>query len=476
MKNNTEIFLTKKTKRKYIILIFGIGILFGISFWIIDSIIDFYFFRDFLQHMLFERYETILESMITNPSAHEIYTRITFFGACIVFSVVIYRFYLKITKNQENLIESEEKLSLTIEGGELGTWFWDIETGEVEFNERWAGMLGYSLSEIEQKVETWDKHIHPDDRDLVYSNLNDHLNGNTDHYEVEHRLKNKNNNWIWVLDKGKVTKRDEDGKPLKAYGTHLDITKRKEAEFELKRINAELEEAVNIRTRELLEVNKELESFTYSASHDLRAPLRSIEGFSKIILEDNYEQMDEESKYYFSRIMKATERMETLINDLLTLSRLSKKDLVKDEVDLSEIAKEIFAQLREKSPERNIKVNIEENMITIGDKNLITIAMENMFGNAWKFTSKEKTAIINIFSAKAEKTFCIEDNGVGFDQKYAEKTFKPFYRLHKEEDFEGTGIGLAIVHRIIHKHHGKINIEGIKNKGTKVFFSFERSD
>ncbi len=474
--NNSEVILDKKTKRKYTILIFGIGILFGIGFWIIDAIIDFYFFRDFLQHMIFERYENLMESMITNPSVHEIYTRFTFFAVCIIYSIVVYRFYLKMAKNQENLMESDEKLSLAIEGGELGTWFWNIETGEVEFNERWAEMLGYDLSEIEQKVETWDKFIHPEDKDLVYSVLNDHLNGKIDRYEVEHRLKTKNNNWIWVLDKGKVTKRDNEGNPLRAYGTHLDITKRKKAEIKIKEMNIELEIMVQKRTRELMEVNNELESFTYSASHDLRAPLRSIEGFSKIIMEDNYEQMDEESKYYFSRIMKATERMEILINDLLALSRLSKKDIVKDEVNLTELAKEIFSRFLEESPDRKLKVDIEENMITIGDKNLITIALENMLGNAWKFTSKKSMGEIKIFSTGEGKTFCIEDNGVGFDQKYAEKIFKPFYRLHKEDDFEGTGIGLALVQRIIHKHKGKLTIEGIKKEGTKIFFNFERGD
>ena len=250
-----------------------------------------------------------------------------------------------------------------------------------------------------------------------------------------------------------------------------DITERKLAEENIKQLNEELKH----HTTELEATNKELEAFAYSVSHDLRAPLRSMEGFSQALLEDCKDILNEECKGYLRRIQNSAELMAQLIDDLLQLSRLTRVDMRTENVNLSEMARSISEELKKTHPERHVEFIITPGLVGRGDEKLLRIAMYNLLENAWKFTGKVDVARIE-FGAEDDDgttTYFVRDNGAGFDMKYGDKMFSPFQRLHSVGEFPGTGIGLASVQRVIHRHGGKVRAEGEVGKGATIYFSLE---
>lgn len=236
--------------------------------------------------------------------------------------------------------------------------------------------------------------------------------------------------------------------------------------------NSELELRVANRTSELQAINKELEAFSYSVSHDLRAPLRSIDGFSNKILKDYGPLFDEKGKDYFMRVMNASKNMGQLIDDLLKLARISRMEMNFEEIDLSTMARSIIGELMETEPERKAVIEIQEELKARGDRNLIQIALQNMLENAWKYSRDQLVTNIEFGTIPGEQiTYFIRDNGVGFDMKYINKLFGAFQRLHSQAEFEGTGVGLATVNRIIRRHQGTIRAESEMNKGTTFIFT-----
>ncbi len=251
------------------------------------------------------------------------------------------------------------------------------------------------------------------------------------------------------------------------------IEERKRAEQELEKYKKRLEELVEERTSELTSANKEMETFIYSVSHDLRAPLRHISGFADLVTKKNADKLDDTGKEYLSRIHSGAQKMSRLIDDLLNLSRLSRQEVQRREVNLSAIAASIVAELREAHPDRGVEADIREGLTAFADPGLIEVVLSNLFGNAWKFTAKTGHARIEFGAVEQDGKiiYYVKDNGAGFDGKHAEKMFWPFHRLHSEDAFEGTGIGLAIVDRIVSRHGGKVWAEGIEGKGATVYFS-----
>jgi light-regulated signal transduction histidine kinase (bacteriophytochrome) len=280
-----------------------------------------------------------------------------------------------------------------------------------------------------------------------------------------------------------------------------DITKRKQEEEKVSSLNIELETRVAERTHELRNsqmallnlvddlnqsaekidsinqslkaTNKELIAFSYSVSHDLRAPLRSIDGFSHILLEDYEDKLDDEGKIYLERIRRATQHMGQLIDDMLNLSRVTQFEFHLDDVDLSVMVRNIADVNQQRSPLANLVVDIQEDIIVRADQRLINIAMTNLLDNAFKFTGKTKHPRIAFGAAirDGERVYFIRDNGVGFDMAYANKLFGAFQRLHRTEEFPGTGIGLATVKRVIDRHGGKIWAEAEPGKGATFYFT-----
>ena len=248
---------------------------------------------------------------------------------------------------------------------------------------------------------------------------------------------------------------------------------RREAEQELRRFNAELERRVTERTAHLDVANKELSAFTYSVSHDLRAPLVTIGGFSMALVEDYLQRLDETGQNYVRRIHAEALRMGHLIDDLLRLSRITRAEMKRETVDLSVMAENILAELHEKHPDRQVEVAIPKGLTAQGDLRLLRVALENLLVNAWKFTGNRAKARIEFGATDkdGERVFFVRDDGVGFDMAYAHKLFTPFHRMHPVEDFPGTGIGLVTVQRIIGRHGGRIWAEGATGKGATFYFT-----
>ncbi len=267
--------------------------------------------------------------------------------------------------------------------------------------------------------------------------------------------------------------RDAAGSVIGVFAAARDITDRKKAEEEIRTLNRELEARVIERTAQLENSNRELEAFAYSVSHDLRSPLRSIEGFSLALLEDYSGKLDERGRDYLTRVRNATVRMGHLIDDLLKLSRVTRSEMNRERINLSSMVRTIAESLRKQHPDHPAEFIIADGLAAHGDERLLTVALENLISNAWKFSEKSSQIVIQfgILEKNGEPAFFVKDNGVGFDMHYAGKLFNPFQRLHRTDEFPGTGIGLATVKRIISRHGGQVWIESEEGKGTTVYFT-----
>jgi PAS domain S-box-containing protein len=249
-----------------------------------------------------------------------------------------------------------------------------------------------------------------------------------------------------------------------------DVTERLRAEAQVRALNRTLEARVAVRTRELTQANEELESFAYSVSHDLRAPLRSIDGFGRLLQERHAHALDDTGRAYLDRVRNASSRMDELIDAILKISRIGRSALKPAATDLSRIAGEIVAELRELSPDREVEVEIEPGLEAWADPTLARNLLQNLLGNAWKFTAATPNARIRLH--RDGHAFVVEDNGAGFDPRYANKLFRPFQRLHPQEEFPGHGVGLASVRRVLERHGGSIRAEGEPGKGARFVFVF----
>ncbi|QEI07240.1 PAS domain-containing protein [Pigmentiphaga aceris] len=268
---------------------------------------------------------------------------------------------------------------------------------------------------------------------------------------------------------------DDQGRAEGVSGFAQDITSRIERQEAARRNQIDLERKFAKRTAELQASNEELEAFSYSVSHDLRAPLRAVEGFTDLLREDYGPQLDEMGQDYLSHIVQGTHRMSRLINDLIALAKMNQSELERQRVDLSHLVREIVADLRARDPQREVVVNIAENISADCDVGLMNAALENLLGNAWKFSSKIPDARIEFgsFARSSSTVYFVRDNGAGFDMGHASRLFAAFQRFHHERDFTGTGIGLATVKRIIRRHGGQVWAESAPGQGATFYFTLD---
>jgi len=367
---------------------------------------------------------------------------------------------------------SDEQLRAFYELDLVGLAITSTEKGWIRVNYCLCQMLGYAEHELREM--TWEQLTHPEDLAVDVDQFNKMLAGETEGYSLEKRFVGRSGTIVPTKLVVRCT-RKTDGRVDYVTAMVEDISERKQAEAEIRHINVELEQRVEQRTHELQVANRELESFAYSVSHDLRAPLRAIEGFSQLIESEYAERLDERGKDYFRRVRGGATRMAGLIDDLLKLSRISRLKMERESVDLSALVREAAEDLRGAEPERRVEWVIAPQVTVIGDRGLLQVAVQNLVGNAWKYSSKREVSRIEFgiseTGARVKPAYFVHDNGAGFDMAYADKLFGAFQRLHSPGEFPGTGIGLATVKRIIQRHGGEVRAEGKPGEGATFYFT-----
>ncbi|HEX9078360.1 MAG TPA: PAS domain S-box protein [Desulfuromonadaceae bacterium] len=365
----------------------------------------------------------------------------------------------KVRRQSEHI----RKLSRAIEQSTSMVMITDA-AGTIEYvNFKFTQLTGYTIDEVLGNTPLILKPdaTPPDQYRELWRTI---TSGKEWHGELLNRKKNGETYWAAVSVSSII---DERGTITHFVAVMEDITARMRAEQEILNLNI----ALTGRAQELEAANKELEAFNYTVSHDLRSPITAIHGFTQVLL-DRCSGLDEETRSYVGIINKEIRRMEAMIKSLLKFARLSRQDMEKQEVNLSALAATIAMELQLVHPERQVSFTIAEGAHCHGDPTLLRVVMENLFGNAWKYSSKKDSAAIEFGLLPGEKpTYFVRDNGAGFDQKQAARLFGPFQRLHTDQDFEGFGIGLATTQRIIQRHGGDIHAEGEVGKGATFFFT-----
>ncbi|MCM0080339.1 GAF domain-containing protein [Geomonas sp. Red32] len=372
---------------------------------------------------------------------------------------------------EASLRGSELRLLTALEGGKMGMWEWDFTNHRSFWSPMEYQLLGLPAGDGESDSDVFFRHVHPEDQEHLKTSIQSAVNLR-DHWEHEFRVIRADGEVRWLVGAGYVLEESK-GKAVRMIGINYDITERKQLEQELRLAHDTLEQRVRERTVELQASNRELESFSYSVTHELGAPLRAMNSFSHILMEDYGELLDDEGRNYLTKISAAASRMGHLVEDLLKLSRVTRRKLKRETVQLSELAEEVVCNLRIHYPQREVKVTIDGGVEGHWDPSLASLALQNLIGNAWKYTGKIANPEVHFgsYSDGRETVYFVRDNGIGFEMSYADKIFLPFERLHKIGEYEGNGIGLATVQRVIAMHGGRIWAQGAAGEGATFFFT-----
>ncbi len=383
-----------------------------------------------------------------------------------------------VRKNKDELLrDNEERLRLAGDSTGLGTWDYDVAKKTLTLSKRAVELFDLGNEAKSVGLEQFLQVVHPEDRPAVVEKLEHCLALDSRCYEdMEFRIPMRSGDIRWVLTKAAAFVDDpgrQHAQPDRLIGTVIDVTERRRKRLEAQEVKEELETKVKDRTSRLTEVNKELETFAYSASHDLRAPLRKIAAFSHAVIKSAEGKLNAEEQGYLDTIREAAGKMQGLIDDQLKLARVTRKPLAIADCDLSKIARTVIEELQKSEPERKVEIVISGDARTRGDCELLAIALGNLFANAWKFTGKHPTARIEfgVTTIGNDPVYFVRDDGAGFDMQFTHKLFGTFQRLHPEEEFPGTGVGLGLVERIIHRHNGRVWAEGAVEKGATFFFT-----
>jgi PAS domain S-box-containing protein len=378
------------------------------------------------------------------------------------------------------LRESEARLHTIVENLAEGVAVSDLNGQLLHFNRAALDMHGFTSLEESRRhlteftdtfeLSAMDGTVWPVDQWPLARILRGEILCN-----LEVRVRRRHADWQRVFSYGGTLVHDPDGRPTMAVVTIRDVTERERAAREIRQLNAELEQRVRERTAQLEAANKELEAFSYSVSHDLRAPLRSVDGFSQAVLEDFGPQLPEEGQRYLQTIRGGAQRMGELIDDLLTFSRLSRQPLNRRSVDTAKLVRDTLEDLRAQQQGRQLDIHVGDFPSCQGDPALLKQVWVNLLSNALKYTRNCAAAVIEVGCTQdnGRPIYFVRDNGTGFDMQYADKLFGVFQRLHRAEDFEGTGVGLAIVQRVVHRHGGRVWAEAAVGRGATFYFTLE---
>ena len=374
---------------------------------------------------------------------------------------------------QEALREQRQRLQWVLEATRPGIWEVNVASGDTLYSERWADMLGLTLSELEPTtMDTWRRLVHPDDLPRAERAFEAHLLGDTAYYECDLRMRHRRGHWMWVSERGRVHQRDAEGRALYMSGTLLDIHERVAAQEEVRSLNASLERRVEERTAELERSMKDMEAISYSIAHDLRAPLRSVNGFAALIVAEESERLSPSALAMFERIARSSRNMGQMITDMLELLRVVRVDLEAVPVDMAELAHSVVETLAPSFP--NALIGIKPLPCVMGDATLLRQILVNLMDNALKYSRHRTQPELVLGYDERQRAFYLRDNGMGFDMSRAGKLFGLFQRMHAGSEVPGTGVGLAIVARIVERHGGRIWADTTPDQGATFWWTLPR--
>jgi PAS domain S-box-containing protein len=379
----------------------------------------------------------------------------------------------QIQERDAALRSSRERLRLALSASHTGIWDWDLRSNQLLWDEFMHSLFGLKPGSFGGKYEDFIALVHPQDRPELARAVEESVRSGKE-FRAEFQVILTDGTPHYLATRGNVIY-DGTGKPVRMTGVCLDITERKRAEEEIRKLNAELEERVELRTAELRASHQEMEAFTYSVSHDLRAPLRHIGAFAEILQEEFGKDMDPSAKDYLRRIMHSAQNMSRLVDDLLNLARIGRLGLNRRSVDLKLLVEEVIAEIQPEVRDREIEWKIGNLPRVECDAVLMKQVFANLISNSVKYTRPRHNAAIEvgIKEHNGERALFVSDNGAGFSMKFADKLFGVFQRLHRAEEFEGTGVGLATVQRILQKHGGKIWAEAEVDRGATFYFTID---
>ncbi len=381
----------------------------------------------------------------------------------------------KVKKRTEDLRQMNERFSLAARAANLGVWDWDIQKNELVWDDRMYELYGLKREDFSGAYEAWLKGVHPDDR-ASSDEISKQAQRGERAYDTEFRVVWPDHSIHYLKAYGQFV-RDGAGKPLRMIGINYDITDRKRAEEQIRKLNQELEQRVLDRTAQLEAANKELETFSYSVSHDLRAPLRAISGFTAILARRHRANLNDEGQHYLDNIMQAGERMEQLIDNLLAYSRLGRAGVQRGPVPLRDIFTPLVEEFAERLKEIDGTLEIADDLPAVmGDKTLLTQIFTNLLDNALTYRRADVPVQVTVTPQTEDKTVIIRicDNGIGIAPEYYEKIFNIFQRLHSEDEYPGTGIGLATVKKSVEMLGGCLWVESEVGKGSTFFIKLPK--
>ena len=372
---------------------------------------------------------------------------------------------------EQALRDERQRLEWVLEATGPGIWELDVVSEISMYSDRWAALLGYTLRELEPPTRaTWRALVHPDDLYRAEAQLQAHLRGEAPVYDCDLRMRHKNGDWLWFNDRGRVHRRGEEGQPLYMSGTLLDIHERVAAQEEVRALNASLERRVVERTAELERSMRDMEVISYSIAHDLRAPLRSVNGFASLVGEMDGERLSPEGRLMFERIVSASGNMGQMISDMLELLRVVRVEIEPEAVDMNALARSVSESLAPGVP--HAQVNLHPLPRVMGDAKLLRQLLSNLMDNALKYSRHQADPVIELGFDSERRAFYLKDNGMGFDMAHANKLFGLFQRLHAGAKAPGgTGVGLAIVARTLERHGGRIWAEAAPGRGATFWWT-----
>lgn len=373
-------------------------------------------------------------------------------------------------ETQEALRDERQRLAWVLEATRPGIWETNVATGEMVINDRWAEMLGYTVDELMPTTfQTWRRLVHPQDLERAERMLQRHWDGELDYHECDVRMRHRAGHWVWINDRGRVHQRDAQGRVLFMSGTHLDISERVAAQEQVRALNATLERRVAERTAELERSMKDMEAISYSIAHDLRAPLRSVNGFAALIAEDEGEGLSPGGREMFERIARSSRNMGQMITDMLELLRVVRVELEAVPVNMHALAQTAVEALGTSAEQA--RIDVQPLPQALGDATLLRQVLINLMDNALKYSRGQAQPMLVLGFDTEKRAYFLRDNGMGFDMARAGKLFGLFQRLHVGSDVPGTGVGLAIVARIVERHSGRIWAESAPGAGATFWWT-----